>query len=111
MANLGMGTGKIMIHKATEFSREASNMQRAAEQAQAAAQKATNAQADALSRNVQDVNKAEPTAISRDDERGKNEGEPRHGQNKNEANREADEKIIAQADVGKREERLLDIRI
>ncbi|MCE5236808.1 MAG: hypothetical protein ABFC62_12640 [Clostridiaceae bacterium] len=109
MANLGMGPSKIMIHKATEFSREASNMLKSAEQAQALAQKAANAQANALQSTVQDVNKAEAAAISRDNPK-KKDGGARRGRGGSDANQEADDIIIAEADVGT-EKHLLDIRI
>ncbi len=107
MANLGMGTGKIMIHKATEFSREASNMLKSAEQAQAFAQKMASAQAGAREQNVQDVNKAEAAAISRENPK-KKDGSA--SGKKKDGSREAEEKILAQADVGT-QTHLLDIRI
>jgi methionine synthase II (cobalamin-independent) len=110
MTNLGLGPSKIMIHKATEVSREASNLLKSAEQAQASAQKAVNAQADALQRTVQDVNKAEAAAISRDDPKKRDGGRSEREREAEEANREAEEAIIAQADVGT-QQRLLDIRI
>lgn len=107
MANLGLGSGKIMIHKATEFSREASNMLKSAEQAQAFAQKMTNAQAGAREQNVQDVNKAEAAAISRENPK-KKEGSA--SGKKKDGSREAQEKILSQADVGA-DTRRIDIRI
>lgn len=110
MANLGMGPSKIMIHKATEFSREASNMLKSADQAQALAQKAANAQASALQSTVQDVNKPEAAAISRDNPKKKDENAKRRGRGESDLNREADDIIIAEADVGT-EKHLLDIRI
>ena len=110
MTNLGLGPSKIMIHKATDVSREASNLLKSAEQAQAAAQKAVNAQADARQRTVQDVNKADAAANSRDDPKKKGGGSPGHEHVAEEANREADKNIVAEADVGT-QNRLLDIRI
>ena len=110
MANLGLGASKIMIHKATEFSREASNMLKSAEQAQAFAQKMVNAQTNARQKSVQDVNKSEAAAIFRDNPRKKDANGSGHGRSQAEANAEADERIIAQADVGT-EKHLIDIRI
>ncbi len=110
MANLGLGASKIMIHKATEFSREASNMLKSAEQGQAFAQKMVNAQSAARQKSVQDVNKSEAAVISRDNSRKRDRDNSQSGSSQAEANAEADEKIIAQADVGT-EKRLIDIRI
>ncbi len=110
MGDIGFGSSKIMIHKATEVSREVSNLLKSAEQAQASAQKAVNAQVDAMQRTVQDVNKAEAAATIQDDQNSRGEGHSEREREAEQANREAEETIIAQADVGT-QQRLLDIRI
>jgi hypothetical protein len=111
MGDIGFRSSKIMIHKATEVSREVSNLLKSAEQAQASAQKAVNAQADVMQRTVQDVNKTEAATIIQDDQNSRGEGHSEREREFEEANREAEETIIAEADVGTQQQRLLDIRI
>ena len=86
MAFEGIGS-KIMIHKVTDFSKEASNLQKSGEMAQAHIQSRAAHDAEIAQHQVADVYEPSNVAIHREKERQKRQQEQKREEKKREANR------------------------
>ncbi len=83
MAFEGIGS-KIMIHKVTDFSKEASNLQKSGEMAQAHIQSRAMHDAKIAQQQVQDVYEPSNVVIQREKEREKRQQEQKREEKKQE---------------------------
>ncbi|HWR21884.1 MAG TPA: hypothetical protein VN366_00270 [Feifaniaceae bacterium] len=86
MAFEGIGS-KIMIHKVTDFSKEASNLQKSGEMAQAHIQSRAMHDAELARQQVVDVYEPSDVAIQREKEREKRQQEQKREEKKQEAHK------------------------